>query len=138
MCVPRPSAGLVPVAAELVPIRATGRPMMTDKAPSSRSPRQRRMAREPQTLAPAQQRPQTQAGAPDAVSPGRTRAPSKLDMIEVLLRAPQGATIAELMAATGWQQHTVRGALAGALKKRGIAITSDKPDGVRHYRAESR
>lgn len=110
--------------------------MMTDKAQSSRSPRQRRMAREPQ--AQAQQRPETQAAAPDRGASGRTRAQSKLDMVEVLLRAPQGATIAELMAATGWQQHTVRGALAGALKKRGLTITSDKPDGVRHYRAESR
>lgn len=102
--------------------------MMTDKTPSSRSPRQRRMAREPQA----------QAAAPDRGASGRTRAQSKLDVVEVLLRAPQGATIAELMAATGWQQHTVRGALAGALKKRGLTITSDKPDGVRHYRAESR
>lgn len=110
--------------------------MMTDKAQSSRSPRQRRMAREPQ--AQAQQRPETQAATPGSGTSGRTRAQSKLDMVGALLRAPQGATIAELMTATGWQQHTVRGTLAGALKKRGLTITSDKPDGVRHYRAESR
>jgi hypothetical protein len=38
------------------------------------------------------------------------------------------------MKATGWQQHSVRGALAGALKKRGHTINSDKVDGVRRYR----
>ena len=35
-----------------------------------------------------------------------------------MLQRPEGATIAEIVEATGWQPHTVRGALAGALKKR--------------------
>lgn len=61
--------------------------------------------------------------------------PSKLDQVEALLLAPNGTTIAEIMKATGWQQHSVRGAMAGALKKRGLIITSDKVDGLRHYRA---
>jgi hypothetical protein len=44
-----------------------------------------------------------------------------------MLRAPDGATIAEIVAATGWQPHTVRGAMAGALKKKlGLDITSEK------------
>ena len=44
-----------------------------------------------------------------------------------MLRAPEGATIEEIMAATGWQSHTVRGAMAGALKKkRGLEVTSEK------------
>ena len=44
-----------------------------------------------------------------------------------MLQRPQGATIAEIMASTGWQPHTVRGALAGALKKRlGLTVTSEK------------
>ena len=38
--------------------------------------------------------------------------------------------------ATGWQQHSVRGALAGSLKKRRLVITSQKIDGTRRYRAE--
>jgi hypothetical protein len=38
-----------------------------------------------------------------------------------------GATIKEIMAATGWQSHTVRGAMAGALKKKlGLEVTSEK------------
>ena len=63
--------------------------------------------------------------------------PSKLDRVEALLLAPTGTTIAEIMTATGWQQHSVRGAMAGALKKRGLTITSDKADGLRRYRASN-
>lgn len=41
--------------------------------------------------------------------------------------APAGASIAEIVVATGWQPYTVRGALAGALKKRlGLDVTSGK------------
>jgi len=44
-----------------------------------------------------------------------------------MLRAPEGATIEEIMTATNWQSHTVRGAMAGALKKRlGLEVTSEK------------
>ena len=61
---------------------------------------------------------------------------SKLDQIEALLCADIGASIAEMVAVTGWQQHSIRGAIAGALKKkRQLTITSDKIDGVRRYRA---
>ena len=63
--------------------------------------------------------------------------PSKLDQVAALLRAPTGASIAELMATTGWQQHSVRGAMAGSLKKRGLIITSEKVDGVRRYSAST-
>ena len=58
----------------------------------------------------------------------------KLDVLASALRAEAGATIGQLMAATGWQQHSVRGAMAGALKKRGHTVTSVKADGVRVYR----
>jgi hypothetical protein len=53
-----------------------------------------------------------------------------------LLKQAKGTTIPVIMKATGWQQHSVRGAMAGALKKRGLIITSEKLDGVRRYRAE--
>ena len=47
-----------------------------------------------------------------------------------MLQRPEGATIAEVVEATGWQPHTVRGALAGALKKRlGLTIVSEKVEG---------
>jgi hypothetical protein len=52
-----------------------------------------------------------------------------------MVRRAEGATIAQPVADTGWQPHTVRGALAGALKKRlGLAVTSEKIDGQRVYR----
>lgn len=47
-----------------------------------------------------------------------------------LLERKTGATIAELAEATGWQPHTVRGAIAGVLKKRlGLNVTSEKIEG---------
>ncbi|HWL06480.1 MAG TPA: DUF3489 domain-containing protein [Xanthobacteraceae bacterium] len=47
-----------------------------------------------------------------------------------MLRAKEGATIAEIVATTGWQPHTVRGAMAGALKKKlGLIVTSEKVEG---------
>ena len=53
-----------------------------------------------------------------------------------LLSCREGATIEELQAATGWQQHSVRGFLAGTVKKKlGLALSSEKPDvGARRYR----
>ena len=46
-----------------------------------------------------------------------------------MLRAEGGTTIAEIAAATGWQAHTVRGAMSGALKKKlGLELTSAKDD----------
>ena len=59
---------------------------------------------------------------------------SKLDTLVALLRKPNGATIDELASATAWQKHSVRGALAGTLKKKGHVISSDVIEGVRRYR----
>ena len=76
---------------------------------------------------------------PATNKPVRTRADSKQALVIALLQRPAGATIAQIMEATGWQQHTVRGALAGTLKKRlGLTITSSKESGAqRVYRIES-
>ena len=63
------------------------------------------------------------------------KSPPKLDQLAALLLTNTGASIAEMTQVTGWQQHSVRGAMAGALKKRGLVITSDKIDGVRRYTA---
>ena len=52
-----------------------------------------------------------------------------------MLRRNEGATIAQIVAATGWLPHTVRGAFAGALKKKlGLTVTSEKVEGQRVYR----
>ena len=63
----------------------------------------------------------------------KTRTPregTKQATLIAMLRAPNGATIEEIMAATGWQSHTVRGAMAGALKKKlGLEVNSEKVEG---------
>ena len=57
----------------------------------------------------------------------RTRDNSKQAQVIAMLKRPEGATIASICEATGWQQHTVRGTFAGAFKKKlGLAITSTK------------
>ena len=70
-------------------------------------------------------------------TPKSQKPTSKLDALEKLLKRKNGASIAEMTKATGWQQQSVRGAMAGALKKRGHAITSDKIDGTRRNRIEA-
>ena len=67
-----------------------------------------------------------------------TRVTGKLATIIALLHTPDGATIDALCAATGWQSHSVRGAIAGNLKRKGHVVTSNKPvDGPRRYRIEA-
>jgi len=66
----------------------------------------------------------------------RTRDNSKQAQVIVMLKRPEGATIAQICEATGWMQHTVRGTFAGAFKKKlGLEITSTKEaGGQRIYR----
>ena len=59
----------------------------------------------------------------------RVRADSKQAQVIALLQRPQGTSIAEIMAFTGWQAHSIRGLFAGTLKKRGIVVTSEKTEG---------
>jgi hypothetical protein len=55
-----------------------------------------------------------------------------------MLQSPTGATIASIMKATGWQQHSVRGFLAGVVRKRlKLKLESKKVDGNRVYRIET-
>ena len=61
---------------------------------------------------------------------------TKLGLLVAHLSAPGGATIAELCKATGWQPHSVRGGLAGALRRKGHVIRSEKEGGQRRYRIE--
>lgn len=64
------------------------------------------------------------------------RSTSKIGKLIALLRQAEGATLTELMKATGWQAHSVRGAIAGTLKKKhGLTIASERrEEGTRVYR----
>lgn len=74
------------------------------------------------------------ARASDAASSGAT-APTrtKRDSVLALLRRTKGASLDEMVAATGWLPHTARAMLTG-LRKTGYGLSSEKADGVRRYR----
>ena len=85
---------------------------------------------------PAEEPAATEAdGTPEPRQP-RSREGTKEALLIAMLRRPEGATIAQVIEATGWQPHTVRGAISGALKKkRGLEVTSEKDEsGERVYR----
>ena len=103
----------------------------------------------PSTAATAKKPPRSVKSKAGQVAAAKT--PVKIDQPQVervtkqervltLLSQPNGASIAEMMQATDWQQHSVRGFLAGTVKKKlGFSLTSVKPnDGVRRYRIETR
>lgn len=67
---------------------------------------------------------------PSAAHARKTRDNSKQAQLIAMLKRSEGATIEEIVATFGWQAHTVRGAIAGALKKKlGLDVTSEKVDG---------
>ena len=60
---------------------------------------------------------------------------TKLGRLEAMLRKPEGATIEQLSKALDWKTHSVRGAIAGSLKKKGISVSNEQPEsGMRVYR----
>jgi hypothetical protein len=86
---------------------------------------------------PAQKRAKTpkagkKAKEPEAAGP---REGSKTAQVVALLQRKNGATLEEIMDKMGWQRHTVRGFMAGAMKKAGFTVESFKSEkGERTYR----
>jgi predicted transcriptional regulator len=60
---------------------------------------------------------------------------SKMSLIEAGIRRSEGASLAELVAATGWQPHSIRGAISRRLRKeRGLGVVCSQENGARRYR----
>lgn len=77
----------------------------------------------------------SEAPARDTSSTPSLASASKIDTVITMLRAKGGASIDQVIKATGWQAHSVRGAISGHLKKKlGLNVLSEKIDGTRLYR----
>ncbi|MDB5701465.1 MAG: hypothetical protein JWL66_1664 [Sphingomonadales bacterium] len=82
----------------------------------------------------------TKSAPPEVIAATTANAPAapvqatKVATLIALLTRAEGATLDQMVAATGWQPHTTRAALT-RLKARGYAVSSVKVDGIRTYRA---
>jgi hypothetical protein len=84
---------------------------------------------------PAKKAPRAKKAAAAAPVITAARPGSKTAQVVAMLQRKNGATLAEIMRTMGWQKHTVRGFMAGAMKKAGHAVESFKPaGGERTYR----
>ena len=80
-------------------------------------------------------KPKSSARSTPASRKTATRSDTKHARIIAMLRTPAGATIAAMMTATDWQQHSVRGFLAGVVRRKlGLNLVSEQTDKGRIYR----
>lgn len=96
------------------------------------SKRPRRMAREPKADPAADEHEALAANPEQGASAALAKRSTKAETVLTLLKRPEGATLDELVAATGWLPHTTRAAMTG-LKKKGHQITRAKVEGVSRY-----
>ena len=126
---------ITPAAATVQPPKATKRANVT--------PRTRRVApgkpRSGKKASSAERRPKSQKAAKQAKPAAGAREGSKAAKVLGLLRRPDGASLKELMKATGWLAHSVRGFLSGTVAKRMNLdlVSKKKADGDRRYFVKS-
>ena len=129
-----PNANITPEPATAAPQAADAAPEVAaataDSSPIESAP----AAAQPVTKSPRRKKaakPDQQAPAPQTGAPRE----SKTAQVVAMLQRPEGATITEIMSRMGWLKHTVRGFMAGAMKKAGYTVESFKPEGgERSYR----
>jgi hypothetical protein len=95
-------------------------PAVAAEADTAAPPARSRPAKgkgKPDKTAPARSRPKPAAASEPVAKPTPRTGTKQALMIE-LLKRPEGATVEQIAAATGWQHHTIRGAISGALKKK--------------------
>jgi hypothetical protein len=128
---PRDEDAPVPEAAHAAPVAPAPRASLRDAAAAVLAAWDDEANRETDMIAaldgPMQALRAALAGAPPrtAREPGAPRKPregTKQETVLALLRRAEGATIAQICEATGWQQHTVRGFFAGLKKRQGISV----------------
>jgi len=111
---------------------AAGVELVVQPARSKSPTKRQRVAHKPD----ANKKASTAAKLKMTKKPGsKDAAQSKQDNVLALLRRPEGASLDALVKATGWQQHSVRGFLAGTVRKKlKLPLVSEKIDGIRTYR----
>ena len=120
---------------------ATGVPQGEDSAPAAEAASNSASPRQKTPKAKAGKKAKTPAAAKSAkpkrpkTASKEAREGSKTSQVVAMLQRKNGATISEIMETMGWQRHTVRGFMAGAMKKAGYTVESFKPEGgERSYR----
>jgi hypothetical protein len=115
--------------------KVAGKPATKEARPAQRRPAAASLKADPSRKAGS-----TKSATSSPKHVGTTRQGSKTAKILELLKRPAGATLKEIMKATGWQPHSVRGFLSGTLRKKlGIHVNSFKDDDKeRSYRVSSK
>src|SRR5262245_43552993 len=97
----------------------------------SKTAKQNSAAAQTTTHKPVKSKPQPHPSS----AKQRERTKTKQARIVAMLRAPGGTTVEAMMRATGWQQHSVRGFLAGVIRKKlGLNLVATAAEGGRVYR----
>ena len=100
------------------------------EGPKKKAARRPAKANPPQAAAPAPRKKQARASQSESTADSEPRSGTKLAELVKLLRRAKGVSIKEAAETLAWMEHSVRGAVAGALKKKyGLTIASEKVEG---------